>query len=219
MKGRERSDLREFRAAVERTLGSGPYHERFENCVETGTGPLRIVAEGYADPRLVTFAQSGTMHAPEGIESLPESRMVEGDLYQLMGADEWILLPGAGLRHSPLGPVESLREAVDGVELSPGRWHVRVPGGLGDRELREANEAARGLSGEDREGAVTPATEALPATEVLPEWASVVIESGIVREVRYPVAEQGREEAWPFRLALNLTPGVAVQEVVRPPVG
>ena len=121
--------------------------------------------------------------------------------------------PGAGLRHSPLGPVAALLEAVDGVELSHGRWHVRIPGGLGDRELREANEAARGPSGEDREGAVVPVTEALP------EWASVVIESGIVREVRYPVAEQGREGERPFRLALSLTPGVAVQEVTRPPVG
>jgi hypothetical protein len=96
VKDRERTDLHEFRAAVERTLGSGPYHERFENCVETGTGSLRIVTEGYADPRLVTFAQSGTMHAPEGAGSLPESRMVEGDLYQLMGAEEWVMLPGAG---------------------------------------------------------------------------------------------------------------------------
>jgi hypothetical protein len=213
VKDRERTDLHEFRAAVERTLGSGPYHERYENCVETGTGSLRIVTEGYADPRLVTFVQSGTMHAPEGAGSLPESRMVEGDLYQLMGADEWVMLPGAGLRHSPLGPVAALLEAVDGVEVSPGRWHVRVPGGLGDRELRGVNEVARGLPGEDRESAVMPAIEALP------EWASVVIESGIVREVRYPVAEQEREGPWPFRLALSPTPGVAVQEVARPPVG
>ncbi|WP_129656761.1 hypothetical protein [Rothia halotolerans] len=183
MKDQERSGLHGFRAAVERTLNSGPYGERFENCVETGTGSLRVVVEGYAYPRLVTFAQSGTMHTPEGVESLPESRMVEGDLYQLTGADEWILLPGAGLRHSPFGPVAALLAAVDGVEVSPGRWHVRVPGGLGDRELREANEAARGLSGEDGEGT------AVPAVEPLPEWASVVIESGIVREVRYPVAE------------------------------
>jgi hypothetical protein len=62
------------------------------------------------------------------------------------------------------------------------------------------NEVARRLPGEDRESAVMPATEALP------EWASVVIESGIVREVRYPVAEQEREGPRPFRLALSLTP-------------